>query len=116
MDLVLNGFTLIIALVIAIIAILFILLAVFYCLRKKNPNEYKRAPIVKSTSSTEIKQEQSNIINIEELNQFGGLDNTFEENIGFLGLSLSEIPFIDESRSTSIIDLSWNPYKKLTNK
>lgn len=32
----------------------------------------------------------------------------------YLGISLSEIPFIDdESKANSLIDIRWNPYKPL---
>lgn len=32
----------------------------------------------------------------------------------YLGISLSEIPFIDEdSKANSCVDLNWNPYKSL---
>ena len=41
------------------------------------------------------------------------------ETSKFLGISLSEIPFIDDSKCSSYVDLtSWsqpNPYKPLTN-
>jgi hypothetical protein len=35
----------------------------------------------------------------------------------FLGVSLNDLPFIDDSKYSSIVDLSWNanPYKPLTN-
>lgn len=38
-----------------------------------------------------------------------------DEKFKYLGINLSEIPFIDDSRYSSYVDLTWNPYQPLTN-
>ncbi len=47
----------------------------------------------------------------------GGEDATDNDVYKFLGVSLNDLPFIDDSKYSSIVDLSWNanPYKPLTN-
>jgi hypothetical protein len=45
-------------------------------------------------------------------------DNAVDPEIyKYLGVSLNDLPFIDDSKYSSIVDLSWNsnPYKPLTN-
>ncbi|CAF1025906.1 unnamed protein product [Brachionus calyciflorus] len=70
MDFELTGFslTLIIALIVSIIAVLFIILAIFYCLRRNRSTPYKRAPIVTSPSNSDITKDKNvpHIINVSK--------------------------------------------------
>jgi hypothetical protein len=68
------------------------------------PVKYKKAPIL----NEETKQDEkvnALVIQVDEA----------EDNERFFGLSLSDIPFIDDSKYSSRVDLSRNPYQPLTN-
>lgn len=112
----------IIAIVIGIIALLFILFAVLICInrRRKNVKKNRRNPIVKkdSTQSENLIKDKTTCINMSEAKHINNEELNFNsDNYKFFGISFNEIPFIDDSKYNSIADLSWNPnpYKQLIN-